>query len=543
LDTAFLQRFMEKAKEWWGTPLGKILTLVAGSVLVAGILLGVLSRKPQMETLGTFDPQQAPQVVAKLREKKIDFAQTGVGYTIQVKQQDLNAARLALAEAGLTEDITWTSVPWQTKSAWNATEMDKRINYKQLVEEELARAIRTMAKVQNAKVIISLPEKTLYARDEKPPKASVVLQPLPREELTPDEVRGIMMMVSSAVDGLVPQNVIVLDATRNRQISDKAVTAEPDPTQKAVDAFRIEQQYQQVWERRLTERLEQVVGVGNVSVIVHVALDWDTLRTEALTYGDNRPLSTQETRRSAEGAGGGGGGQAAGTDPNTANPATYRGGGDGGTFSSEESTRIINYLVSEERTTTERIPGAVKEISAAVFVNQAKIDAAQAGRLRQLVEAAIGSKAGKVDVEAMQFDATLADLLAPPEQPPAPKRNLIWLGVGVGAALAAGLFAFMALRRRRIEELQPLPGLEEIEPVTVAEMEAAAEAERPIKIPQTLEELAQMPPEEVALLGDEFLEKLGVDPVKLRIRERVERLARQNPEAVANLLKTWIAEE
>lgn len=543
METGFWQRFLDRAKELWGTPLGKILTVTIGSVLITGLVVGLLSRKPPMETLGTFDPELAPKVVAKLGEKKIDFVQSGAGYTIEVRQTDLNAARLALAEAGLSDDITWTSVPWQTKSAWNATEMDKRINYKQLVEEDLARAIRTMSKVQNAKVIISLPEKALYAKDTKPPKASVILQPRPRLELSGDEVRGIIMMVSSAVDGLTADNVVVLDAVRNRAISENMGT--PDSTMQAMDALKIQEQYQQMWERRLTERLEQVMGSGNVSVLVNVVLDWELLRTEALTYTDQVPLSTQEVRKSSEGSGGTTG-QPGGTDANTPAAPTYRAGEDGGNFSSEESSQIINYLVGQEKVTSERVPGSVKEIAVAVFVNEDKIDAAQTARVREMVEAAVGTTASRVDVAAMKFDDTLSRQLTEEPVVTVAGPNYVYYGIAAAAAIAAVMFAAVAIRRRRQEELQPAFAGMDMEGLTVAEMEAAADEEeedRPMKVPTTLEELAQMPPEDVALLGDEFLEKLGVDPVKMRIRERVERLARQNPEQVATLLKSWIAEE
>lgn len=495
-----------------------------------------------MAFLGTFPPQRAAEVVAKLREKKIEFQQTGSGYTIEVRQEDLNTARLALAEAGLGEDVAWDSVPWGGQTSWNSTDRDKRISYKQLVEEELSRAIRTMSKVQNAKVIIALSEQALYARDVKPPKASVIIEPKRNEQLSVDEVKGIMMLVSSAVDGLTEENVVVMDSVRNRVISDLGVT---EDSVSATGAWNIQSAYQKDWEKRLTERLEQVFGPGSVSVIVSVDLDWDKLRTEALTYSDETPLSTQEIRKSTEGSGGQSG-QPAGIDANTPDAPTYRGSeGSGGTFSSEESSKIINYLVSEERRVEEKLPGGLNEISVAVFVDETKVQPTQVDMVRNMVEAAVGSKAGRVLVTAMRFDSTLGDVVG--EQPvitvEAPP-NYVLYGVIAGAALAAIIFATVAARRRRQALLVQQEQFDHaMDDLSLADVAASLDDAMPIRVPTTLEELAQMPPEEVALLGDEFLERLGVDPVKLRVKERVERLAKQNPEAVASLLKTWIAEE
>lgn len=542
METGVLQRFVGRAKELWGTPLGKILTLGIGSLLVAVIAYGLLTREPPMAFLGTFPPQRAAEVVAKLREKKIEFQQTGSGYTIEVRQEDLNTARLALAEAGLGEDVAWDSVPWGGQTSWNSTDRDKRISYKQLVEEELSRAIRTMSKVQNAKVIIALSEQALYARDVKPPKASVIIEPKRNEQLSVDEVKGIMMLVSSAVDGLTEENVVVMDSVRNRVISDLGVT---EDSVSATGAWNIQSAYQKDWEKRLTERLEQVFGPGSVSVIVSVDLDWDKLRTEALTYSDETPLSTQEIRKSTEGSGGQSG-QPAGIDANTPDAPTYRGSeGSGGTFSSEESSKIINYLVSEERRVEEKLPGGLNEISVAVFVDETKVQPTQVDMVRNMVEAAVGSKAGRVLVTAMRFDSTLGDVVG--EQPvitvEAPP-NYVLYGVIAGAALAAIIFATVAARRRRQALLVQQEQFDHaMDDLSLADVAASLDDAMPIRVPTTLEELAQMPPEEVALLGDEFLERLGVDPVKLRVKERVERLAKQNPEAVASLLKTWIAEE
>ncbi len=561
-------RIWEQAKELWTKPYGKLLLAGVPLFLITVSVIGFLMSRPDYRTLGTFDSADASRVVQRLSESGIPYQQSGNGYTILVPEADFNTAKLLLAELDLDPSATvWSAPSWADKVSWTNTEFDKRQLWKEQTEENLARSIRTLSAVQHARVQISIPmEQRLFREDEQPPKANVVVQPAQGQELSLPVVEAIMEMVAASVEGLDPSAVVVVDASTSRVVSAEAFRKGRDESggQAAVDQFEILQQVQEHWQTVLRRELERVVGLGNASVIVNPTINWNRVVEEALEYsgagddGKGIVLSEEVVRSSSEGTQPGNGQVPAGTTTNAdVGIPTYPGANpDQGTFSEEESRAIYNYLVNQTKRITESPGGGIEEIAVGIFVNQEQVDPATEQALTDVVQTALGSKA-QVEVAAMPFAPSIFDE-EPVTPPPAPEQGIPnWAVMALVAALTlAGVgFFFLALRPRR-PVLEPvLTGPESVLmggiPVSDLEMSTAAEAygaqaagreqgERVVPDPD--EEAAPLAPEEIALLGDEFLQQLGIDPSKVRMKDRIEKLARSNPEAVASLIRTWMSE-
>jgi flagellar M-ring protein FliF len=546
---------------------------VALFLVVAAALSFVWSR-PAYVTLGTFDPADAPKVAAKLNEAKIPFTQSGTGYTFQVQQGDEYRSKLALAEISLDPAGTiWSSQPW-TGNSWSNTESDKRLIWINQMETNLGRAIKSMSVVENARVQISLPmnNTALFKDQEKPPKAMVVVQPKRGQQLTTPMVEAIMQTVAGAVEGLDQTAVVVMDASQSRVVSGDAFQ-KPNPTaalgQAATDQLAVVAQLQEHWQKQLTAGLEKVVGVGNASVIVRPVINWDRAVVEAMDYkgtgpgGKGIPVSEQLGHATTDGVTPNAPKAPVGTtpnaDPNAPNVPGYPGttATPGGTFSSDQVNNIVNYLVNQTKTTTEKPGGAIDEIAVGVFVNSSTgtILPAQEQAMKNVVTTAMGSKA-KVELAAIQFAPNLLDQFKQPTPPVSTGApNWLYLLLAVALTLGGIGFFFVAIKPRR-PVLEPvfagpegamMGGI----PVSDLELSAAADAYGMhagatgdgVRTGDALVNLAELAPDEIALLGDEFLEQLGVDPAKVRMKEKVEKIAKVNPEAVASLLKTWISEQ
>lgn len=560
-----LARLWEQVKELWAKPVGKaIFGGIAGFIVIIAVV-ATLSARTQYQPLGTFDGQSAAKVQQKLQEQQIAYRQpNGDPYTFEVDQSKWNQAKLVIAELNLDPDaVKWASDSWTDKVNWMSTDFDKRRLLVEQQQTDLQRAIGSMAAVNRARVTLSVPQTDrLFKEDQTKPKASVLIEPKPGQKLTTPVVEAIMSTVAGAVDGLDKKDVVVVDTASNQILSDTAFAPKTDgqaALDQTSDRLAIQRNFEQYWQQKLTTAIEQVVGPHNASVIVTPVFDWESVMKDSIEYtganGGTKGVMVSSQKETANSQG-----QTTTTTPpvgTTTNseqgPVTYPGAQPTTTqpLSSEQVKEITNYLVSQTKTVSEKPGGAIKSIAVGVMVNQKYVTPENEKTLNAVIATSLGNNA-QVQVAAIPFNNPFDTVYDPIKQPTSlPTQWLWWL---LGAALALGGIAFFitALRPKR-PVLEPvftgpeagmmggIP-ISDLELVLSGPAQAQAQAEEK-RLPQTPEELMQLAPEEIALLGDEFLNQLGVDPAKVRMKEKVEKIAKANPEAVANLIKTWIADE
>ncbi|HWI62365.1 MAG TPA: flagellar M-ring protein FliF C-terminal domain-containing protein [Symbiobacteriaceae bacterium] len=542
--------------------------------LIGAAVFSYFWTRPEWVALGRFDAANAPKVQAALEEAKIPYQPAQPEYTFQVQPGDYERARLLLASAELDPTgAVWTPLTWKGMTSWSDTEFDKRQYWVEQKQNALARAIRTLSVVDQASVQVTVPmEQKLFKEQEKPVTASVMVLPKKGQKLTTPVVESIMELVAASVEGMDRNNVKVFDSSTSRMVSaDAFKKADPNsPAEVSNTQLAVEKQYQDRWQQQLTEQLERAIGPGNVSVIVRPVINWDRVTSEAIEYkptganGKGVVLSESNKKESTEGGGSTQSGTgASGVTPNVETgvpsyPGSVNQGS--GALSADKVETIVNYLVSQTKTITEKPGGAIEEISVGVLVNSKTVDSAAEQSIMRVIQTAMGSKA-KVDVAAMVFAPSAWDLAKPETPQPIPQPfSLNWMYVILAVALTlGGIGAAMLFFRPRKPVLEPVfagPEAAMMGGIPVADLEMAAAidaytaqggpavAGQPPEqtVPATAEDIAALAPEEIALLGDEFLQKLGVDPAKVRMREKVEKIAKANPEAVATLLKTWISD-
>lgn len=560
-----LARLWEQVKELWAKPYGKaIFGAVTGFILILAVVAFVVSGT-SYQRLGTFDGQSAAQVEEKLNEQNILYRRvSGESNTFEVEQDKWSQAKLVITELNLDPDsVKWATDSWATKSDWMSTEFDKRRLLVEQLQTDLSRAVSSLAAVNRARVTLTVPNERLFREDQTKPKASVLVEPKPGQRLNTAVVEAIMSTVAGAVDGLDKRDVVVVDTASNRILSDGAfatVAQGEAALSQTTDRLKIQNDFEERWQQKLTAALERVVGPRNVSVLVTPVFDWETVLKNATEYtgangGSSGVKVSEQTSNSSSQTETTTTIPPAGTTPNSeTGPVTYVGGTPGVTqpLSSEQVERITNYLVSETKTVSEKPGGGITSINVGVFVDEKVVNPQTERAMNAVIATSLGSNA-QVQVAAIPFNNPFDQVFAPTPAPPVALPTQ-WLGWLIGVALALGGIAFFltALRPRRpvLEPVYtgPEAGMMGGIPISDLEMvlnnpaanQASADEKR---TPQTAEELMQLAPEEIALLGDEFLNQLGVDPAKVRMKEKVERIAKANPEAVASLIKTWIAEE
>src|SRR5215212_6975520 len=153
--------------------------------------------------------QDASTIIRDLEAKGITYETRADGQTILVPRSDLARVRMDLAGKGIPAGGGIGYEIFDKGDAFSSTSFVQNINYLRALEGELSRTIRSIGRLEGARVHLVMPERRLFERDREPPRASIVLKL--RGELDAAQVRAVRHLVASAVEGLKPERVSIVD--------------------------------------------------------------------------------------------------------------------------------------------------------------------------------------------------------------------------------------------------------------------------------------------------------------------------------------------
>ena len=397
--TAAIQRF----------GIGRLAALAGVAAGVAAVLVALMLRvgeSPSALLYSNLDLREAGEVTAALDQAGISYEARGDGSTILVNRDDVGTARLMLAEQGL---VTSGSVGYElfdAQSALGQTEFQQNMNRKRAIEGEIARTLMSMRGVNRARVMIALPERQLFQAEAAPVTASVSIDTGGRE-MTGEEIQAVQQLVSTAVTGLRPDRVTIVDAN-NRLL---AAGGEGEGFSGAAASERraeIEHRLQAT----LLNLVEGVVGPGAARVQVTAEIDETRQTIQAQEFNPDgqvvRSTSSQQSNSSdSQGAEGG----IVGVEEQLPEGEGAQGTAQGPSSTSDETGETTNYEISNTVTTTVREPGAIQRLSVAVAVDGVVTPPAggegeatyaprseeDMQRIQQLVRSAMGFNEGRGD--------------------------------------------------------------------------------------------------------------------------------------------------
>jgi flagellar M-ring protein FliF len=268
-----------------------------GAVTLAliGFFALVITRvsQPAMGVLfSDLSASDATTVIRDLDTKGIRYETRDDGQTILVPKADLGRVRMELASKGLPTGGGVGYEIFDKGDAFSSTSFVQNINQLRALEGELSRTIRTIGRVASARVHLALPERRLFARDREAARASIVLKL--RGELGTDQVQAIRHLVASAVEGLAPENISIVDE-RGRLLANGAGGADAAAGGLGADDKRI------ALERRLKAQVEEIVagavGVGRARVQVAAELDPSRVESKLESFDpESRVVRSTQTR-------------------------------------------------------------------------------------------------------------------------------------------------------------------------------------------------------------------------------------------------------
>jgi flagellar M-ring protein FliF len=284
----YINGYWEKSNARWQLlPQRQRNWVLGGAALVAATLAGLIwyaTRSDWRMLYAGLDPEDSRQMAQVLTQAQISFDLAADGSTIRVPQEQLDKARLATAAKGGPRSGRMGFELFD-KPNWVGSEFDEQVNYQRALEGELEHTVATLADVQSARVHLVMPHDSLFRDQERPAKAAVVLT-LRHRALADGEDEAIRNLVASAVDGLSPAQVSLIDSTGHLPLGPKTG-----------EAMRLGME--QALEAKLVETLEPVTGPGNVRASVTV--DYDPTSTDVTeeTYDPDQTvtLSMQRTEQ------------------------------------------------------------------------------------------------------------------------------------------------------------------------------------------------------------------------------------------------------
>src|SRR5712692_7593445 len=192
-------------------------SIVIGALAVGAALIGFVKWRHETDfrpLYSTLASEDAGAVIKKLKESGVEYRLSENGSSVLVPSSAVAEMRLALASAGLPKSGR-IGFELFDKTNFGATEFVEHINYRRALEGELERTVMSLAEVEQARVHVTFPKESVYLEARQPAKASVVVRLRPGAQLVPQNVIAIEHLVASAVEGLMPNSVSVLDVRGN----------------------------------------------------------------------------------------------------------------------------------------------------------------------------------------------------------------------------------------------------------------------------------------------------------------------------------------
>ena len=546
---------------WKSLSRGQQVSLIVVPIMVCAAAFGLLRWKHESTfriLYSALAAEDAAAVTQKIREAGIEYRLDDTGATVLVPADRLADARLALAGAGLPKSGR-IGFELFDRANLGASDFAEQVNYRRALEGELERTVATLSEVDQARIHITFAKESVFLDARQPSKATVVLRMKRIGQLQPASVVAIANLIASAVDGLSPESVAIIDAN-GRLLSRPRVSGDGE-AQLAEANLDYRRQVESELLAKINTALGPLLGPDRFHASVSADCDFSSSEQneEIVDATKSAVLTSQTTEESSGGAMAGG---TPGVASNLPRPTARAAAGSSGLVRHTENVsyqpgRIVKHTMSPK--------GTVRRISTAVLVDQSirwegvgakakkTLVPPSAEVLKGVHDVIAGitgfseSRGDQITVETLPFENTLE--AEPPVPPTAPvrqappkfdfKQPVVIGGAGLVVLLIASLI-FVLLRKRHVRagDMAPVArGQGESSRAGVIDGRTPAERAMEEQISENDAQQAQLESEAMSRIKLPINTKKGEVLVK-HIRESIHKDASH----ATNVMRTWITE-
>jgi flagellar M-ring protein FliF len=562
-----LKRLLEQVKGlWarWNTTQKIILFSIIGASLLGIILLVALSAAPSMVPLISApvkDDQARMRISAKLDELGVKYQLRADNIYYVSDEKSAKRARMILNQEDL---IPKGTDPWAIfdTERWTTTDFERDVNLQRAVTKQLEQHILSLDDIDNVSVTLVVPKKELFTEDQNPTTASVILTPKVGSDITTNQkkIEGIQRLISLAVAGLKQENIVITNQN-GIQINDFTGLEKMDRLNMTKAELKAKSELEQKYKNEILSSLKDIFSPDRVRILkIDIDLDMSKVNSQtdeffpvkikpATRYGEAEyaPSITRSEQVQEEHFQGTGFNPEGPPGVEGQTPPAYKDLSNlVGKY--DKSVRTRNEEVNKKVTTEEKRPWDIKRISTGVAIDGIwKEQYDKGGRVivnpdgsikreyqpvtdeeiqkaKSLIQGAVGfsrDRGDQVSVEAMRFDRTAQFTREDSvyRKGLQVRRTIVAVLIGIGALLVIAFIYRLAAkemeRRRRLRE-------EELARQHQAMREAALRSaeEQGVEVELSVE-----------------------DRARLEMQENATTMAREHPEDVAQLIRTWLVEE
>ncbi len=566
----WLKKMTAQIKDLWSkwSAVQKIILFAVAGVTVLGlvVLLSISSSPDMVPLISTpiKDPGQLDRISIELDKEGVPHKITTDG---KILVKDRRTAQRMVSVLMRDDLIPKDTSPWDVfkMDRWSLTDFERNVNLREAITKNLEQHIEALNDVDVAKVTLVLPKDKLFQEDQNPVTASVIITPRPGSDIATNrkKIEGIVKLVKFAVEGLKESNIVISDYNGNI-LNDFADMAQFDRLELSKRQLQQKQSLEMQYKKQIFSELSQIFGADRVSILkvdIDLVFNKETVKTEEhfpiTTKADNPstpydessyvlsiPRSTETTKETFKGTGfnpEGPPGQEGQTPPAYKQLDNLVG-------NYSKDSKIQNEEVNTRNIVEEKSPWSIQRVSIGVALDGTwkkeydskgnlvitkngkikriyePVSSEQLKKAQNLVERAIGydkARGDAVSVETLQFDRSSqfqkedARYQSQQRMQQAILYSIIGIAVLIIAFIIFRLISREMERRRRLRE-------EELARQHQMMREAALKSaeEEEMDVAMSVEERARMEMQENAI-----------------------NMAREHPEDVAQLIRTWLVEE
>ncbi|WP_078413284.1 flagellar basal-body MS-ring/collar protein FliF [Priestia abyssalis] len=526
-----LLAYKEKTKEYWSSRSKRQKGLLIGGPLAvfffAAIITYMLSKDTFVPLYSNLSPQETGQIKAELDGRGIKSQLSDDGKTISVPEEVVDTLKVELAAEGIPKSGSIDYSFFSQNAGFGMTDNEFNVLKVDAMQTEIANLMKNIDGVNDASVMITLPEKSIWVNDQtEEASASIVLNTKPGYEFDEQQVKSLYHLVSKSVPNLPTDNIVIM----NQYFEYFDLKSKENFFEGS--SFVVQHEMKKEIERDIQRQVQQMLGtmMGYDKVVVSVTADVDFTKEnreeniiepvdkenmEGIAVSVERITETY----TGDGAQAAGGIEGTGENDISSYQESNAAGSDGDYERVEER---INNDVNRIRKEIVESPYKVRDLGIQVMVeppnpeNPDSLSQERVDDITQILGTIVRTTVQQPETEAQLTNEEISDRVVVSVQPFNGKPQTeetetseipIWMyAIGAGLVIVILVLLFLLFRRKRKEE-----SIDEYEDTFV-----------PLK--------------------DAEIEELPLTESQQR-RQKLEQLAKDQPEEFAKLLRTWIAEE
>lgn len=475
----------------------------------------------------------ASEVIDYLSTQKIPY-KLDAGQTISIPENQIYEARIALAGKGIPSS-GFIGYEVFDNNTMGMSEFMQKLNFKRALEGEIAKTIVQMRGIENARVNIVFPEKSIFKEEQKDPTASVALKT--SRTITENNIAAITHLVSSSVEGLSPEKVTIVDSQGRlltKQFEENLIDAVSGKQ------YEIKSEVENYLAGKAQTILDKVVGYGNSDVKVNIDLDFTQIETENTTFDPDGQVAISEQSVKTENSG------VSNVDSNL--------------VTSENS--LTNYELSRSIERVIQGSGGIKRITVAAVINgveqtsqnddgtsQTSVQPRaqeQIDQLTQIISQAVGidnTRNDQVSIVSIPFDSQLSPEPVIEESPLGNMDEMVNLIMMVVGALAAMFVIKQLMSKLKNEKIMigTFPGgySEEAFDDLLPQGEGGGAAQQIAGMQQKINKKRR----EMVEIGD-IEDEISDEAVMKKLeQEKIVNYVQKNPQEAAKLINSWLRDD